>query len=277
MMTTTAIPGRTLHALLLIALIFCSNTTHTDTPNKPPWNAHNAAVSLTYDDALNVHLDTAVPALEARGFRGTFYVTAYAEPFQKRLNDWRQIANNGHELGNHTLFHPCLGNIPNREWVMPHRDLSKWSKQQFLDHVQMTNTVLEAVDGKKQRSFAYTCGDTTAGGESFEEAIANRFIAARGVSGNNQKFTEINFGNLAAHAVANDSAEQLIAQVDNAITNNAWVILLFHGVGGEHSLDVSIKAHEVLLNYLKTKQKTVWVAPVYTVASYAKQAQKPEH
>jgi len=47
-------------------------------------------------------------------------------------------------------------------------------------------------------------------------------------------------------------------------------VFLFHGVGGQHSLNVSLQAHRQLLHYLQQKQKNVWVAPMIDVAEYIK-------
>src|SRR5210317_1324498 len=72
-------------------------------------NGKKAAVVFTYDDGLDGHLDVAVPQLDEFGFKGTFYCTGNSPSLYNRLDEWRQIAKNGHELGNHTLFHPCDG------------------------------------------------------------------------------------------------------------------------------------------------------------------------
>jgi sialate O-acetylesterase len=45
------------------------------------WQNKTCAVSLTYDDALNVHLDKVIPLLDSLGFRATFYLTGYFPGF----------------------------------------------------------------------------------------------------------------------------------------------------------------------------------------------------
>src|SRR5882672_5236256 len=80
------------------------------------WNGKKCAVVITYDDAYNQQLDNAVPVLDSLGLKATFYITAFSTSIQTRMNDWKKLAMNGHELGNHTLFHPCLGG-KGREWV----------------------------------------------------------------------------------------------------------------------------------------------------------------
>ncbi|MBY3627222.1 polysaccharide deacetylase family protein, partial [Acinetobacter sp. CUI P1] len=76
-------------------------------------NGAKAAVSLAYDDALPSQLDTAIPQLNAVGLKGSFYLPLSADTIQKRLADWRAAAAQGHELGNHSLFHQCAKSLPN--------------------------------------------------------------------------------------------------------------------------------------------------------------------
>ena len=45
---------------------------------------------------------------------------------------------------------------------------------------------------------------------------------------------------------------------------------LFHGVGGEHGLNVSLEAHRKLLQYLKEQEKDIWIAPMIDVAEEVK-------
>ncbi len=68
-----------------------------------------AAIVLTYDDALQSQLDIAIPQLNSFHFKGTFFLTGTLT--EKDIVRWRNAAKNGHELGNHTLFHPCSGSV----------------------------------------------------------------------------------------------------------------------------------------------------------------------
>lgn len=64
------------------------------------------AVSITYDDALPCHHQLVAPAWEAVGLRATFY-TPIRSTLMEEVEAWRAVATKGHELGNHSLFHPC--------------------------------------------------------------------------------------------------------------------------------------------------------------------------
>src|SRR5688572_33007717 len=112
----------TIKKALEFILLLSSQLSHSQF--NQPWRGKKCAVVITYDDAIDQHLDHAVPVLDSLGLKATFYVTGFSTSMQKRLNDWKKLATNGHELGNHTLYHPCLGNMPGREWVRGEYDLN---------------------------------------------------------------------------------------------------------------------------------------------------------
>ena len=87
------------------------------------WNGKKSAVVLTYDDALNVHLDKVIPVLDSLQVKGTFYLSGYFPGCRERIADWEKASVNGHELGNHSLFHTCNGNLPGRQWVSAENNL----------------------------------------------------------------------------------------------------------------------------------------------------------
>ena len=110
------------HVLLAFLLMTISATLHAQ---DKPWNNKKCAVVLTYDDAMPNQLNYAIPLLDSFGLKGTFYLTGYSKAFGPRIKDWRKAAAKGHELGNHTLFHPCTGGPHGREWVKPEYDFQQ--------------------------------------------------------------------------------------------------------------------------------------------------------
>jgi sialate O-acetylesterase len=239
--------------------------------DKSLWHGKSCAVSLTYDDALNVHLDNVVPILDSLGLKGTFYLSGYFPAFRKRVADWKAVTAKGHELGNHTLFHPCTGKLPGREWVQPDYDLGNYTMQRLVDEIKMANSLLEALDGKTKRSFAYPCGDTKIGDSSYVEKIKDEFVAARGVKGEMPRINEVDLYNVGAYVISGQSGEELIDLVKQAMKSNALIVFLFHGVGGEHSLNISSNEHRKLLLFLKQNEKDIWTAPFVDIAEYVRQ------
>lgn len=255
--------------ILTICFVFVNTYGQTDSS----WHGKKCAVVLTYDDALNVHLDNAIPLLDSLKLKATFYLSAFYPGFSKRINDWRKAAGKGHELANHTLFHPCLGNRPGREWVSPDYDMSNYTMRRMIDETRMTNIVLEAVDGKKKRTFAYTCGDMKIGDSSFIPHLKNDFVAARGVRSAMNSISKVDLYNIDSYGINGSTGDEMIALVKKAMETKSLLVFLFHGVGGEHSLNVSSPAHRQLLQFLKQNEKDIWVTTLLEAAEHIKEYQ----
>lgn len=237
-----------------------------------PWKNKKAAVVLTYDDAIDQHLDNAVPLLDSLGLKATFYITGYSSSVRQRMNEWRQLAVRGHELGNHTLYHPCVGGA-GREWVKAEYDLSRYTVQRMLDETRMNNVFLQALDGKKARTFAFTCGDMKIGDSAFIGAMKNDFMAARAVRAEMHTIDKIDLYNVDCYYVNGQTALQLEAWVQQAVETKSLLVILFHGVGGGNSLNVLVEEHRAFLRYLVKHQKDLWIAPMIDVAEYVKKYQ----
>jgi len=234
------------------------------------WKGKKCAVVLTYDDAIDQHLDNAVPVLDSLRLKATFYVTAFSSSMQRRMNEWKKLAAKGHELGNHTLYHPCIGG-KGREWVSKEYDLANYTVKRMIDETRMTNLFLQALDGKTKRTFAFTCGDMKIGDSSFIDAMKNDFVAARAVRNEMHTINEIDLYNVDCYMVNNHSFEQMREWADKAMQTNSLLVILFHGVGGGNALDVSLQAHREFLRYLKKNEKDIWIAPMLEVAEYIKE------
>ncbi|HMJ71077.1 MAG TPA: polysaccharide deacetylase family protein [Cyclobacteriaceae bacterium] len=241
-----------------------------------PWNGYKSAVVLTYDDALNVHLDNVIPALDSAGFKGTFYLTVSSGAFTQRMPEWKRAADNGHELGNHTMYHPCRGGS-DRSWVRPEYDLITYTLKRIDDEVRMTNVVLQSVDGKTERTFAYPCGDMRVGEQSYVETISDDFVAARGVEDKIMQHGKVDPYTTSCFSIAGQTGEHMIDLVKRSMKENGLLVLLFHGVGGEHGLNVELKEHRKLIAFLKENQNDIWIAPFVDVMKYVKTSQaKPK-
>jgi len=258
-------------APLLVLIVLTTFSIHAQ--NTAKWNGFKSAIVLTYDDALNVHLDKVIPELDSAGFKGTFYLTVGSAAFTKRMSEWKLAAAKGHELGNHTMFHPCIGGTPDRSWVNPDYDLSTYSVKRIEDEIKMTNVLLQSVDGRTERTFAYPCGDLTASKQSYVQAITDDFVAARGTEPKILKLGQIDIMTTACFSMVNTKGDEMINLVKQSMKEEGLLIFLFHGVGGEHNLNVELKEHQKLVNFLKQNQKDIWVASFIDAAKFVKSAQ----
>ena len=240
------------------------------------WHGKKCAVVLTYDDALNIHLDKVIPMLNEYNFKGTFYLIGGSPNVANRIGEWRTAAANGHELGNHTLNHPCDGTLPNRDWVSPESDLSKYTVARAVNEIKATNALLKAIDGKDRRTFAYPCGDMKLNDTLFYEGVKNDFVAARGVVSEFPKAEDVNLTDITAFMQVDATAKQMIAQIEEAEQKGSFIVLLFHGVGGEHHLNIKLEEHRKLLEYLTKREKDIWVATMVDVAEHIKKQQEKQ-
>ena len=264
----------TLAVRALIALVATAASWVVAAQSSPnPWvwpHQARAAVSLAYDDALPSQLDYAVPALNRHGLKASFYLTLSSDTVRKRLAAWRKVAAQGHELGNHTLFHQCSRSAPDRNWVSADNDLDTVSVAQLVAQIRVGNSMLQAIDGQQQRSFAAPCGDLNAAGEPYLKALQDDFVAMKSAFGG----VVPDMHTLDPYAVGVDvatdiSGAQLIALVQRAAATGTMVNITFHGVGGDY-LAVSHEAHDALLQYLASHRNIYWTDTFVRIMQYVK-------
>jgi peptidoglycan-N-acetylglucosamine deacetylase len=231
-----------------------------------PWKGKKCAVVLTYDDALNIHLDEVIPDLDAAGLKGTFYLITSSPVFTTRQSEWAKAAREGHELGNHSMLHPCDGRLPGRGFVTPQTDLSRYTVKRAADEILAANEALSKADGKQLRTFAYPCGDFKVNDTLFYPRVARHFAGARGVTGTFLPEERIDLDDVPAHMINGSSAAEMISLVEKGMETGAPVVFLFHGVGGGHPLNVDREEHRKLLAYLNAHRSEVWVATMVDVA-----------
>jgi hypothetical protein len=267
-------------ALLLPALLAASPAAlATESFHWP--NGARAAVSLAYDDALDSQLDNAIPALDKYRLKGSFYLQLSNPAVAKRMAAWRAAARHGHELGNHSLFHQCSLTAPGHEWVQPHRDLDTTSVAQMRDQVAVANTMLAAIDGKRERTYTVPCGDVMAGGAggaSYLAAIAPEFVAIKAGGGDavTASMTTLDPYAVTVLAPVGLSGKELIAMVEQAAAKGTMVNFTFHGIGGDY-LTTSSAAHAELVKYLADNRKIYWTDTFLNIMTYVKKQHRGDH
>jgi peptidoglycan/xylan/chitin deacetylase (PgdA/CDA1 family) len=237
------------------------------------WNGKKSAVVLTYDDALNIHLDKVIPALNSFNFQGTFYLIASSSVVTSRIEEWRAATKQGHELGNHTLYHPCDGRLPGRDFVTKENDLSSYTVARAVKEIRTANQILKDIDGKSERTFAYPCGDLKIGDTLYYDYLQHDFVAARGVNQGFLQVKAVDLANVNSFVENGTTAAQMIAQIEEAEKAGSFIVFLFHGVGGEHPLNVDLEEHQKLLLYLKKREKDIWVTTMVDLGKYIQKKQ----
>jgi sialate O-acetylesterase len=168
------------------------------------------------------------------------------------------------------MFHPCRGGTADRSWVRPEYDLTTYSIKRIEDEIKMTNVILNSIDGKTERTFAYPCGDMRAGGQFYVEAITDDFIGARSTEEKITQYGQVDPMTVGCFNIAGQDATYMIGLVKKVMKEGGLLVFLFHGVGGEHGLNVDLKEHQKLIRFLQQNQKEIWVAPFIDVIKSVK-------
>lgn len=230
-----------------------------------PWpDGARAAVSLTYDDGLDSQLDNAAGALDGAGLKATFFLTRVN--MEARADDWVRLAGRGHEIGNHTVTHPC-GLGPYTAESFARREILPM--QAYLD---------ARFGANPKRLYAYPCSITDLGAGGPNQQLSRYegllktigFRAARSCdedTPNNPAHVHAQRYMLRASATTYDKDDPGLAMdyVRGAMKRGEWAILVFHDVvkGRRAPGETSTATHETILRWLKSQP--VWCAPMGAV------------
>ena len=229
------------------------------------------AISLSYDDALDSQLDTVVPALNRYQLKASFYLTLASPVVRERLPQWRAAAQQGHELGNHTLFHPCRASLAGREWVRENVDLDTYSLAKIIQEIELANHYLHAIDGRSVRTFTPPCGDVKVkDAGNYIAHMADKFVAIKG-------FEAMPPGQAVLWGPVAVAGTELISRIEQQAKSGTRLLnILFHGVGGDH-LSVSAEAHEQLLAYLAANRESYRLGTYIELMSALQAEDKAPH
>ncbi|MGV8878910.1 MAG: polysaccharide deacetylase family protein [Sphingobacteriaceae bacterium] len=241
--------------------------------NKWP-GGKKAAIVLTYDDALPSQLNIAIPQLNKYKLTGTFFLTGNVTEYQ--MLRWRAASENGMELGNHTLYHPCSERMYKKA---PQYYSENYNVNTTLNEIGIMNKLLFGIDGKRVRTYALPCSESLAGGVDYMDTLKQSGLIKYVRTGGDEnaiinKFQALDIFRIPSWGVVNSpSGGELIRFVEAAQQNNGLGIFMFHGVGGDY-IDVSAPAHEALLKYLASHKESIWVGTFQEVMDYIVAQQK---
>ncbi|MBT1707917.1 polysaccharide deacetylase family protein [Fulvivirgaceae bacterium PWU5] len=227
-------------------------------PSTPTAKAPPAIICLTYDDALPSQLENVIPQLNALHLKATFFINSIPGSSDQlghgspSLIAWKAAAAQGHELANHTLFHPCPQKLGWEKDV----SLETYTLDMLLSEIKTMHAYLDAITGKKKkRSFAYPCNETALNGVDYTAALRKLGVVSYGRTGGDQQsiITDVNHTDdlkmPSWHVMEGTSGEAMIAFVEKTMQSNGLGIFQFHDVGGA-LFNVSKEAHQKLLDYL---------------------------
>jgi peptidoglycan/xylan/chitin deacetylase (PgdA/CDA1 family) len=230
-----------------------------------------AVIVLTYDDAIKSQLEIAIPQLNKHKLKGTFFLDGRIS--ENEVAAWKSASDKGHELANHSLYHPCSEKAYKNH---PRLYSENYDVVSMLSEIRMMNKILFMIDGKRDRTYAYPCTETSVGGRDYADTLSavKLFKYARIGGNQNSIITDtknLDYLRIPSFGVAQGETGASLIEYAEKVTRAGGVgVLMFHGVGGDY-ITVSAEEHEKFLQYLTTHQKDIWVAPFKEVMDFISQ------
>jgi peptidoglycan/xylan/chitin deacetylase (PgdA/CDA1 family) len=222
---------------------------------------------LTFDDGRASQRTLALPILAQHGLRGTFYLNPRGEDWLAELAPWREAARAGHEIGNHTMAHPCSHTVlPDHAPCL--EDLTLTDLE--ADILETSRRLRAGIPEQPEFTFCYPCYQEHVGAgatrRSYVPLIVRHFIAGRGRGefGHNDPAT-CDLAYLFSWNVEHLTGPTLIGLAEQASALGRWAIFTIHGIG-DGSLPLAEVAFRELCQHLTRRRAEIWTAPVIEVA-----------
>lgn len=239
-----------------------------------PWpDGKKVALSLTFDDARMSQVDAGTALLDQYGVKATFFVVPSS--VKQRLAGWKKAVANGHEIGNHSLNHPCTGNF---SWSRD-KALENYTLFQMRNELLAANKSIEELLGVKPEVFAYPCGQTFVGRgihtRSYVPVVAELFTVGRGwldEGPNDPAFCDL--AQLTGVEMDGKDFEDILSLIESAKSSGQWLVLAGHEIGDQERQTTRLEMLRKLLEYAQDPASELWIAPIGTVAKYVQDKRK---
>ena len=230
-------------------------------------NGKRCAVSLTFDDGRASQIDNGIPILNRYGVHATFYVSP--KPVAERIEDWRLAVVSGHEIGNHSMNHPCTGNF---RWSR-HKALEDQTLETIARDIDSANRHIEDLLGLVPQTFAYPCGQKFVGRgkrlQSYVPVVAERFLAGRGwldETPNDPEFCDL--AQLLGMELDGLTFNEVRSLMDGTAKRGVWLVFAGHDIGGGGQQTVLESTLEAICKYATEPVNGIWIDTVQSVAQY---------
>ena len=228
------------------------------------------AVSLTFDDGVPHHAVRIAPLMAGFGIRGTFYVNPN-DAWLERVEDWRAAYAAGHEIGNHTVGHPCSCN---HGWRA--RGLEEMTLEDIEEEIRRgCYSIRRAIPDQKTMSFCYPCYESFVGRgptrQSYVPVVTRYHAAARGGGEDFNRPDLVDLHYVWSYDCRRMSGAELIGLCEQAAAGGGWAVLTFHGIGEAHHI-VGNSDFRTLCDHLVANRARIWTAPFWEVAQRIQEA-----
>jgi peptidoglycan/xylan/chitin deacetylase (PgdA/CDA1 family) len=236
-----------------------------------PWpGGKKMGLSLTFDDARLSQADLGIPLLDKYGVKATFYIST--DNMMQRVVEWKKAVATGHDIGNHTLYHPCTGNFV---WSKNHA-LEDYTLEEMGNELDSASNLIKSILGIRPVSFAFPCGQTFVGRgvmtRSYVPLISEKFETGRGwlnEYANDPVFCDMS--QLGGTELDGKSFEQIKSLIEEARNNGKWLILAGHEMNTGGFQTSLLSTIEAICEYANDPANGIWIDNVHNIAAYIKE------
>jgi len=228
------------------------------------------ALSLTFDDARLSQVDKGIPMLDKFDVKATFYISP--DNLLLRVNEWENAVSKGHEIGNHSVLHPCTGNF---DWSRDNA-LEDYTLEIMNRELDSANKFINKILGLQPVSFAFPCGQTFVGRgkmtKSYIPLISAMFETGRGwlnEGPNDPAFCDMS--QLTGMELDGKSFEQIKDLIESAKNTGKWLILAGHEMNNEGSQTSLLPTIEEICRYASDPANGIWIDTVHNISAYVKE------
>lgn len=240
-----------------------------------PWFENKkAAVSITFDDNESGQFSHAVPIMNEKGIKATFFVITENVENNNQWADLQKALDAGHEVGSHSVSHPndiagLDSSLIEQELKDSHDSiLSKLNGQTHLTIAwpfgkgggsSKNDSVVRSIAGK----YYFAARNAAAGianvGDSYNHYL-NSFFTTPG-----RNYYLQTGGVLMASDTHKDDMGKMVAEL---IEINGWSVPFYHGIetGGYNNISAEdFKAH---IDTLASLQEKIWITTFGNASRY---------
>jgi hypothetical protein len=228
------------------------------------------ALSLTFDDARLSQIDKGLPLLERYGVKATFYLSP--ENMKQRQDGWKKAVREGHDIGNHSILHPCSGNFV---WSRKNA-LEDYTLEDMSRELDSASNLIKTTLAVQPVSFGYPCGQTFIGRgtvtRSYVPLVATKFETGRlwkSESPNDPVFCDMS--QLTGIELDGKTFDQIIPLIEDAKSKGFWIVFAGHEMNDGGSQTSLLSTIEAICKYASDPANGIWIDNVHNIAVYLKE------
>jgi peptidoglycan/xylan/chitin deacetylase (PgdA/CDA1 family) len=202
-------------------------------------------VSINFDDGYQSMFDNGLPILDAAGLKSTQYIITQKVGTDSyvTLDEVMQMYNNGHEIGVHTRTHPNLTTLTDAQMT----DEILGAKQDLISWGIMPTTLAYPYGGYSPAVEAVVLSAGLRGARDSDLGYNSSGIGFTFGGPLDHDTLPLELWSEAAEMDMNTTLSNVTSEIDYAVANNLWLIILFHRVDETDPCCSSISVDHTLI------------------------------